>query len=358
MKNILMEKSLLAIFSLTLFVALSSDAKAETQVRIQWKKECVCNNSVIKLADVANIEIEPANPVAEHQLRQISVALRPARAMMLRTEELRHQLSLRGYTTREWQFSGPRQIRFGSQHSRTRQGTQTASYSSNGSSDSVQTSLNQVLESYLLKQVDAERDWKVSVKLNSDQYHWLMLPGATYEVQPFQPAKLGKTQVILDVNYPHGTRSLAIDTFIEADQMVVRLVRDVEKGDIFREDDFELRPIAANSINTAQYETDIEAAVGNGAAQRLTAGGFLKANSIEKPLMVQKRQEVTAKARAGNWVVSCQVVALQDGAEGEVVLVETLEGKERFTAIVRGFGVVEKMAEIDFIRNNSQGANR
>ncbi len=113
MKNILMEKSLLAIFSLTLFVALSSDAKAETQVRIQWKKECVCNNSVIKLADVANIEIEPANPVAEHQLRQISVALRPARAMMLRTEELRHQLSLRGYTTRGGGVFGARRVALG-----------------------------------------------------------------------------------------------------------------------------------------------------------------------------------------------------------------------------------------------------
>ena len=122
----------------------------------------------------------------------------------------------------------------------------------------------------------------------------------------------------------------------------VILRRKLFKGDLIREEDLELRVEEVRPSSSALVS--IKEALGMEARQNLSEGSTLLKNQIRKPLQVMRGETVAVFARTGRVTVKTFAISRQDGADGDLVQVESLDKKERYAAFVTGRRELEVFA--------------
>ena len=78
----------------------------------------------------------------------------------------------------------------------------------------------------------------------------------------------------------------------------------------------------------------LEDAIGKELTRDIRAGEPIHDKAIRPPVVVRRQQIVPVRAYAGGLVVTTQARALEDGSVGDVVLMESLETREKYTARV------------------------
>lgn len=116
----------------------------------------------------------------------------------------------------------------------------------------------------------------------------------------------------------------------------------IERGEIIRRSDVELRPHAG--ALPKQAVASLDAIVGKEAVQGIRADSLLQANQVRSPLVVRRGERVAVRARTGGISVRTYALAQQDGALGDLVTVQSLEGKEQYAARVSGLRELEIFA--------------
>src|SRR5690606_2579142 len=115
-----------------------------------------------------------------------------------------------------------------------------------------------------------------------------------------------------------------------------------ERGALVRRSDIELRPFTGALPRLAVISLD--EVVGKEAVQGIRADSLILANQVRSPLLVRRGDRVSVRARAGGVTVRTYAVVQQDGALGDLVSVQTFEGKERYSARVSGMRELEVLA--------------
>jgi flagella basal body P-ring formation protein FlgA len=123
-------------------------------------------------------------------------------------------------------------------------------------------------------------------------------------------------------------------------ELVPVAVRPLERGALLRATDLELRP-AAIQKDSGVAPLKIEDLVGKELLRSLPAGQPVFKDLVQAPRLVRRNDKVRIKAVAAGVVVSTDGKALDDGGQGDNVLVEDGATKEKLMTRVAGYRVVE-----------------
>jgi flagella basal body P-ring formation protein FlgA len=117
-------------------------------------------------------------------------------------------------------------------------------------------------------------------------------------------------------------------------------VRPLEKGAVLRAGDLELRPSAIPK-ESGFTAPKIEDLLGKELLRQVPAGQPIFKDVVQAPRVVRRNDKVRIRAVAAGVVVSTDGKALDEGGEGDNVLVEDGATKEKLMARVTGYRVVE-----------------
>lgn len=123
-------------------------------------------------------------------------------------------------------------------------------------------------------------------------------------------------------------------------ELVPVALRALEKGSLLRAADLELRPVAIPK-ESSSAPLKIEDLAGKELLRALPAGQPLSKELIQAPRIVRRNDKVRIRAVAAGVVVSTDGKALDDGGQGDNVLVEDGATKEKLMTRVTGYRVVE-----------------
>jgi len=123
-------------------------------------------------------------------------------------------------------------------------------------------------------------------------------------------------------------------------ELVPVALRPLEKGTLLRAADLELCP-AAIPKESGLTPLKIEDLVGKELLRSLPAGQPLFKDVVQAPRVVRRNDKVRIRAVAAGVVVSTDGKALEEGGEGDNVLVEDGATKEKLMTRVTGYRVVE-----------------
>jgi flagella basal body P-ring formation protein FlgA len=132
---------------------------------------------------------------------------------------------------------------------------------------------------------------------------------------------------------PRATESAGLE-------LVPVTTRAVERGTILRSSDLKLHPAARVAGNGAAPLV-IEDLIGKEVLRPLPAGHPILKETVQFPRLVRRNDKVTIKAVAAGVVITTSGKALDEGGQGDNILVEELASKEKLVARVTGYQVVE-----------------
>ena len=125
-------------------------------------------------------------------------------------------------------------------------------------------------------------------------------------------------------------------------QKTVVTLRKIEVGDLVRRSDVELREhpgkLSANAL------TSLDEVIGMQTLRTFSEGAVVRKNQLRAPLQVRRGETVTIFARTGGISVKTFAIAKQDGAQGDLIQLQTLDKKQQYAAHVSGRRELEVLA--------------
>lgn len=130
---------------------------------------------------------------------------------------------------------------------------------------------------------------------------------------------------------------------VESNGMIVVARRTLNRGDIIRDVDVELQPNAP-SAQPFQIATERRAVVGMEVLSPIREGQAIHLTQLRKPLLVKRGEVIRVRAQAAGVQVMTTAKATEDGSLGDIILVQSLESREKYPTHVTGLQQVEVYA--------------
>lgn len=134
-----------------------------------------------------------------------------------------------------------------------------------------------------------------------------------------------------------------VKPIVETTEMVVVTRRALNRGDIIREADVELQPIDPKA-QRLQIATERHAVVGMELLYAINEGQMINLSQLRKPLLIKRGEVIRVRARAAGVQITTTARATEDGALGDIVMVESLENRKKYPTHVTGSQQVEVYA--------------
>jgi len=123
-------------------------------------------------------------------------------------------------------------------------------------------------------------------------------------------------------------------------QEYVVTVRALNRGDIVRIADVELRPLEETPLR-GKAAIQLKDVVGREVLRPLASGQPIDERQLRRPLLVRRGQAVQVRAKAAGVVVTTTARATEDGAAGDIIVLQSLENREKYSAHVTGLQQAE-----------------
>jgi len=120
-------------------------------------------------------------------------------------------------------------------------------------------------------------------------------------------------------------------------KQAIRLKNSKTKGDILREDDLEMTPVAWRPNSAG----DLTHAIGMECLRNLPAGHILTARDLRSAAVVHRGDSLQAIQQSKSYVLRFPAISMRNGALGETILIRKPGQAKLLSATVRGAGLVE-----------------
>ncbi len=149
--------------------------------------------------------------------------------------------------------------------------------------------------------------------------------------------EIGRSKTISCEIVIYENEQLIAETSIRFDVQVKRLVR-VSTAQIRRNEliNAEHTVLETRWISPMVPIADPEQSLGQACKKTIDPGSILLVSMIEQPILVKRNRIVSARSLSGSVSVTMSVRALNNGRLGELIELESRDGKNRFTARVAG----------------------
>jgi flagella basal body P-ring formation protein FlgA len=209
-------------------------------------------------------------------------------------------------------------------------GLRPSSISSNGSAGAYVVSENmakqleqqiiQALNVYLNFTNRIDRDWDITLKLTSEQSNLFATNGQIAEITGGQIPFTGRQQFRIRMQ---TDVTVVVDAMVTLPMEVVIVRRSLPKGYIISESDVMLRRL--DKMNGEDFFVDIKDVVGKETVRAVRELSPVVQSLVRLPYLVRRGDVVTVRGMNGGIVVRREAVALQDGVEGETIMVTNVD---------------------------------
>ncbi len=340
------------------FVAPSSAANG---AHVQLRPECRCRGPIVRLGDVADVFADDA--VLVERLKQIELFPAPlaGKSRTVRIREIQDVLVLRSVNLASCQFSGSSEITIYAEADGVVASRQLRPLSSSALRN-VEHRVTQAIVYYLQTGVDARAAWNVTVELDQQQAASFSTLGQQLVAGGGRPPWVGAQDFVVSASMSQDAATVSVTAHVTLPAMVVVAVRSLRSREKIREADVRLGPAPANS-QARELVHRIEDVVGKETTRSVSAGLPIDERYIRPPILVRRNQVVTVYARAAGVQVKTHARALEDGSRGDLITVQTLQSREKYSARVADIQEVEVYAGATrvsepAVRQGSLGANR
>lgn len=300
------------------------------------------SGSVVRLGDVADVSSADAAEAAELAAIPLLPAPAAGSRKFLAAAQIRDLLAASGANVSSLTFAGADAVAIGSTKSDVPNGPSSKTATEIATQPDPEAVVGHVQKaiSRYLTEMTGHNLW--AVKLDADakvaDLYWRCGPQLT--VSGGRDPWTGRQNFL--VGGPEGAGAERVYGKVERLEMVAFAVRAIPAGDLVRATDVALRPYAG--VVPAQAVRSLDEVVGKEASQALRADAMLLTRQLRAPLMIRRGERVAIKVRAAGIVVRTYATAQQNGCLGDLIPVQTLEGKTQYMARVSGLRELEVFA--------------
>lgn len=332
---------------------------------IELRGEVGSKASVVRLGYLARVGGLP--PEKARALEQLVLAPGPSRAYSrsLSASEIRRILRGRGIDLSECRFTGaarsvvvykdPTSAGFADTTSNGRNAGKVnhhqnqvvpASYRARGGMkivEGVEEQVEKALDTRLRKLAGDSWPWDVKVKIPRQALRHVPRNWDGLTLEGVEESHEGRHQLVACFSSHAGVVRMPVEADVSRMVKAVVPVRGLEAGRLIHADDVELRHIAHDEYDDGMAQC-LDDVLGKQTRLPLRAGEPVRLRSLEKPILVKRREMIKAVAQRGGIRVTRDVLAIDAGGLGDTITVETLKEdgrKTRFTARVIGVRMVE-----------------
>jgi flagella basal body P-ring formation protein FlgA len=328
---------------LTLTIACLSITLAANAAEIVLREHATPQGSIVRLSDLAEITGADAATIEHLAATPLMPAPSVGTSQFIRVAELRDLLTARGLDVRGLKIAGAQVVTIGPAAAAT-----PATISKKNTLrlaadpavvDATVEQLTVQITAYLRKQSGHDL-WNVKLDADNDVLAAYQQAGRQTVITGGKAPWTGRQRFTLSA----GAEAPAVLAYarIERLEMAAFLTRSIDRGELVRRADVQLRPYAGALPRLAVVS--LEEVVGKEAVQGIRADSLLLANQVRSPYLVRRGERVSVVVRTGGIRVRTYALVQQDGGLGDLVAVQTIETKERYTARVSGLRELEVFA--------------
>ena len=302
------------------------------------RAECSPEGTIVTLGDLVDLRCDSTSEA--ERLAQITLFPTPAPGMrqFVSAREIKDMLLIRGIDLIDHQFRGARTVLvIGSEPKRN---AANVGRLPSASPRLAEKKLRETLNDHLNR--GGVQPWQIVFDLDQETARWISA-AQSLSVQGDQTPSTGRQ--CFEVNMQVGNEVKVVDVIAEISlpPLVVVPVRSIPRATRISRADLELRHVDS-TVLTAGSVQRIEDIVGKETTRTLAAGKPIAQSHVCEPVLVRRGDVVTVIVRAAGIRVRTQARARDDGAQGDLVAVESLENRQTYFAQVSGVREVEVLA--------------
>ncbi len=334
-----------AVGSLALVVAFAAAASAE---RVTIRAQAVPQSTVVRLGDVADVRGADGQPVERLASLPLMPAPAPGTRRYLRMREVQDLLAAHGEDLRRLQFNGQTVVEVQAPSLSDRSAEPNAEVAPPAeprpeplTTDQI-SQIREQVRSAIVRHVQAASrssdPWQVKFDLPEQHLQLLRTAVRPPLCEGGSSPWAGPQQFVLYFATAGGNARLAVPAEVSLPLQYAFAIRPISRGDVITAADVELRFVDTPPTTNARRAPldDLEQLIGQVAGRSIQADDVVFSDDIHAPLLVRRGETITVVARGGGIRVRTQARAREDGAQGDLVQVESLETRERYDAQVIG----------------------
>ncbi|MEZ6091265.1 MAG: flagellar basal body P-ring formation chaperone FlgA [Pirellulaceae bacterium] len=159
----------------------------------------------------------------------------------------------------------------------------------------------------------------------------------------------GTARFILTAYVSGSPRDIPIYLEISALPRAIVAARNLSRGQILSADDLDWKSIGERD-RAEQAISDLNSLIGQEVKRNIQAGRWISTSDVGPPILVRRNDVIEVMVVGGSVIVRTGGKALDDGAEGDLIQIETVEDRKRLLARVVGSGLVEIVTRAPQVR--------
>lgn len=318
---------------LTLALLLGSTGSA---AEITLRAKTHASKGVVTLGDVAEIHGADATTL---QAIELVPAPSAGRVRSLQMREVQDLLALHGIKLIDHQFSGSTKVQIEAPRA-IAANTAPSLKATRSVRDQVTKRAERAIQRHLQQVADERVSWDVQVELSEEHLATLSARNAEIIAAGGEQPWTGKQSFTLQTLTNQGMVRLPVTAVVRLPEMVVVPKRPLRKGEVVRASDVELKMPQEGDDDIA-LATQVDDIVGRETLRSVATGQPIESAWVRKPIMVRRSEVVTVFARGANLTVRMQGRAIEEGGLNDIVSVERLDDRQRFSARVTGVQELE-----------------
>ena len=350
------------------FLISACSALALNAAEIEVQREAHVTNSLVRLADVAIIHCE--EPVLAARLA--AVELFPAPPVDgwvdLHNRDLFELLEIRGFDPLVFRLTGAVEVKvYGRQRTvvsaepmtlpaevvdatpvqtsvaprRLPVAASTKSAADNHLLSAANNRFEGALLDYLRRSAGGNYQWELAFQLSAEEANLFSSGGL--EISGGSQPYTGKQSFQVSVHRAEGISQRTVAVEVRLPSRVIAASRTLSAGDRLEATDLQWIVPAAASGKRVNLER-LEEVVGMELTRGVAVGQALETDMLRRPILVQRNAVARLQVRSGGVVVGTKVRAMDEGAQGDQIRVQSLFDRQQFTATVVGPQEVEMIA--------------
>lgn len=300
---------------------------------IRYRSESASTSPIVRLGDVA--EILAGDEAERERLAAFEIGPAPAvgQQLVLSPREVSDRLLLKGVNLASHTQSGASRITVVTAgHAPVKKERAAVSQAlRQQAEDRVRASL----VDYLRDLCDATPAWQIRFSLTDEQVHLVTRSSVKPVIFGGSDPWTGPQQFTVTVMSNDSAHPMTVSTVVSPAAQIVVTNRAIGRGERISESDVRLSTPTHNSVSDHVFHS-LDQVVGCETTRSLAVDSAITADTIQAPLLVRKRDVVTVYSRSPGIRVRTTGRATEDGALGDLVLIESLSDRKTFFARVSG----------------------
>ena len=316
---------------LSLITLLLSSSTCDAAL-LMLREQATRRGSIIRLGDIADISGASSAEVESLSTLPMLPAPAPGTQQFLTVARVRDLLAAQGIEVGQLTIKGSLFVEIGDVPKQLEPKAESAPKAMTKAE--AELLVQQAIEQELAHSSTIGR-WRVEVSLTQSQLKQMEELGSDFSAYAYQKPRSGRIRFQLR---GQGEGQLKVVANLTQIQSVVVTKRPVARGQLVRAVDVEVREREGNlpsgTIN------DVQDVIGKVALRSFKPDDLVQQDYLRAAWQVRKGETVDALVRAGSIVVRTRAIAKDNGAMGDLVMVETLNDKQRLDVTVSGPGEV------------------